>query len=659
MTDERHAPQAAVLQRIVTPLLAVFLLLASSAAADLDTDEQTGLAAAVDRVAPGVVRIETIGGLERVGQVLFGTGPTTGLVVDPAGYILSSAFNFVHKPSSILVRLSDGTRKPAKLVATDHSRMLVLLKIDVEQPLPTCEVAPRKDMRVGQWAVAVGRAFESDQPNRAVGILSALDRVWGKAIQTDAAVSPNNYGGPLVDIRGRVLGLLVPLSPEAADEIAGVEWYDSGIGFAIPMEHIQSILPRLKNGEDLHSGLAGVSLKGPNLYTGEPIIAVCRQKSPAAAAGLKAGDRIVAIDNGPITRAAEVKQEIGRRYAGDKMRVTLLRGKERIEQELQLAAKLPPVEHGFLGILPMRTGEQGGVTVRYVYPGSPAAKAGLEPGDNIVAFQGEPVQDRMDLLPRVGIMEPGSDVDLEVSRSGNARRIKLVLAALPESLPPRELPAGRIDAGASDANRPPVGAVPLKIPEYPNETWAYVPEGYDANVPYGVVVWLHGSGGFDWPQLLARWKPLCDRHDLILVAPKAFDAARWNPAEAALVARLLLDVASRYNVDAARLVVHGYESGGELALVTALRYREVIRGVAVVEASPQAEPPENDVMNRLAMYLASADKSPAARPIELWRAGLRQEKIPVTVKNLGDVSRYLDGEELAELARWIDMLDRI
>ena len=94
-------------------------------------------------------------------------------------------------------------------------------------------------MRVGQWAIAVGRTFESDRTNMAVGILSALDRIWGKAIQTDAAVSPNNYGGPLVDIQGRVLGVLVPLSPEATDEVAGVDWYDSGIGFAIPAEHIE------------------------------------------------------------------------------------------------------------------------------------------------------------------------------------------------------------------------------------------------------------------------------------------------------------------------------------------------------------------------------------------------------------------------------------
>ena len=109
---------------------------------------------------------------------------------------------------------------------------------------------PRNEMTIGQWAIAVGRTFESTKPSLSVGIISALNRIWNKAIQTDAKISPNNYGGPLVDIRGRVLGVLVPMSPMATDELAGIEWYDSGIGFAVPLADIMQVLPRLEKGED-------------------------------------------------------------------------------------------------------------------------------------------------------------------------------------------------------------------------------------------------------------------------------------------------------------------------------------------------------------------------------------------------------------------------
>src|SRR5689334_9983614 len=118
--------------RLLFSILVVALAVDARAADDIAQREERAMLAAVERVAPSVVSIETVGGLERVGQVLFGTGPTTGLVVSNDGYIVSSAFNFAQKPASILVGLSDGTRTPARLVATDRSRMLALLKINVE-----------------------------------------------------------------------------------------------------------------------------------------------------------------------------------------------------------------------------------------------------------------------------------------------------------------------------------------------------------------------------------------------------------------------------------------------------------------------------------------------------------------------------------------------
>ena len=465
----------------------------------------------------------------------------------------------------------------------------------------------------------------------AVGILSALNRIWGKAIQTDAAVSPNNYGGPLVDIRGRVLGVLVPLSPEAADEMAGAEWYDSGIGFAIPAEDIQQVLPRLKQGEDLRPGLLGVSLKGADLYTGVPTVAACRQKSPAALAGIKTGDQIVEIEGRAITRGAEVKEELGRRYAGQSVRIAVLRGKERIERSVELVAKLEPFQHGFLGVLPLRTSDPQGVAVRFVYPNSPAALAGIAAGDVLVSANGKTVHSRGELAAAVCELEPGNELALEFRRAGESLRRKVVLAAPTEDLPPADLPSAIKEIKDSGppiktkpdargrASKPPSpppnpSGSRLKIAEFPNEIWCYVPESRPE--AYGLVVWLHAPGSFDWKRALDTWKPLCDRDGLILVAPKSSDPTRWLPSEANLVARLVVQIMTTHPVDAARVVIHGYEGGGTMAFLACFRNREFIRAVAAVEAAPMGSPPENDALHWLSVYVAWAGKSPAASSVE-------------------------------------------
>src|SRR5262249_47650671 len=154
---------------------------------------------AVHKVAPSVVQILTQGGAE---QVVVGAkgltfrkavGPTTGVIVGGDGYVMSSAFNFVNEPKNILV-VVPGNKEPylARRVATDRSCMLTLLKIDAKG-LPVPVAVPRSELRVGQWAIALGRTLDAKRVNPpavSVGIISALGRIWGKAIQTDAKISP-------------------------------------------------------------------------------------------------------------------------------------------------------------------------------------------------------------------------------------------------------------------------------------------------------------------------------------------------------------------------------------------------------------------------------------------------------------------------------------
>ncbi len=178
-------------------------------------------------------------------------------------------------------------------------------------------------MGSGRWLWVC--AFAGEDVNVSVGILSALDRVWGRAIQTDAKISPNNYGGPLVDVQGRVLGVLVPLSPEAQDELAGAEWYDSGIGFAVPLEDILQRLDTLRSGQNLKPGILGISLKSSDLYTNKTEIGAVQFKSPAADAGLKVSDTIVEINGVAIERPLQLKHALGPLYAGDTVRLVAMR----------------------------------------------------------------------------------------------------------------------------------------------------------------------------------------------------------------------------------------------------------------------------------------------------------------------------------------------
>ncbi len=266
--------------------VAAYLLLVASGVAyaegpsrELEEQEEKAFKQAATQVAASLVRIETVGGLDQVQKFAVGNGPTTGLVLSADGYVISSSFNFISKPASIIVSLTDGRRLAAKVVANDTSRMLTLLKIDGSGLVPA-QPAPKGAIKVGQWAIAVGRALDANAPNVSVGIVSAVNRVWGKAIQTDAKVSPVNYGGALVDVDGRVLGVLVPLSPMDNSPVAGVEWYDSGIGFAIPLEDVLATLDRLKQGKDIRQGLAGFSFASQDLYEQEPKIDRVRYDSP-------------------------------------------------------------------------------------------------------------------------------------------------------------------------------------------------------------------------------------------------------------------------------------------------------------------------------------------------------------------------------------------
>ena len=136
---------------------------------------------AARKVHPSLVTIESFGGVRSgaSGIGLPGDGPTTGLVVSSDGYIITSTFNFLKRPPVIIVVTSDGTRHVAKLLGRDETRKLCLLKIDGVTSLSVPEFVPRSELKVGQWAVAVGVGYGDANPALSAGIISATSRVSG------------------------------------------------------------------------------------------------------------------------------------------------------------------------------------------------------------------------------------------------------------------------------------------------------------------------------------------------------------------------------------------------------------------------------------------------------------------------------------------------
>lgn len=254
-------------------------------------------------------------------------GRTTGVVLTADGWIVVSRFALALEPTTVLVTVPGRGTFHAERAGEDTSRGIALVKIAaVDLPVPTF-VHPDQ-VEVGQWAFALGRTFAGNEPTVHFGIVSAKRRLFGRALQVDARTSPLNYGGPVVDLEGRVLGIAVPLSPSGRN--AGVEWYDSGIGFAVTIDDIGPLLARMQNGEVLQRGWLGVQLAGDWLGPGARIAGTPKD-GPAAAAGLRKGDVVEAVDGVEIHNGPHLQMLVGARLGGDAVTLTVRRKSGAIE----------------------------------------------------------------------------------------------------------------------------------------------------------------------------------------------------------------------------------------------------------------------------------------------------------------------------------------
>ncbi|MFO0838266.1 MAG: trypsin-like peptidase domain-containing protein [Phycisphaerae bacterium] len=318
--------------------------------------EPAAFRAALAAIRPSIVKIETIGGAlptrragegdQEVAAPAFrqADGPTTGVVWSAEGLIVTSSFNFMRDPSVITVTLADGRRLLARLVARDRPARLALLKVDTAD-LTAPRLAPRGELRAGQRALAAGWGFGGDAPAVSAGVVSAVRRISGLAVQTDAKVSPANYGGPLFDLDGRLIGVCVPMAADD-DELAGVEWYDSGIGFAVASDALEGRVARLREGRDLQRGLLGVTFDAREIVVGaapttQPTDGL-RVSTPtrgrAAEAGLREGDVVTAVSGEPVRRLVDLRRRLAMFVAGEPVEVELRRGAERLKLSITLSS---------------------------------------------------------------------------------------------------------------------------------------------------------------------------------------------------------------------------------------------------------------------------------------------------------------------------------
>lgn len=724
------------------PLLAALALAAPAVAQD-DANDATekALKLAAQKVAPFIAKIETAGGRGMIGggegpggrpggpAVKRGVGPTSGVVVHKDGYVISSAFNFANKPTDIFVTVPGRERKVAKIIANDTSRMLTLLKVDLTD-LPVPEAFPTKDVQVGQWTLAMGRTLEpetSKAPSVSVGIVSALGRIYGKCIQTDCKVSPVNYGGPLVAVDGRIMGVLIPASTSGEGETAGVEWYDSGIGFAIPMEAaFESAKRMMATGKDLHRGVIGFIPQNPNeLYNLPCVIGTVAPESVALKIGLKPGDTITKIDGKSVANYSALQHTLGPKYEGDVIDLTVERdGKEMKFDKVALGGSNVTFAQPFLGILPMRDDNEPGVEVRFVYPKSPAEAVGLKAGDRITKAGGviaggpkgkgplplpkggPPVPGgltaitggRAQLVQLITGLSPGAEIELEVKRKdgGKVETVKAKLAAIMEELPDRDklpYPATKEKALAKPAAPMPKGD-PAPKKEEPKKDdkkeeddlpkgfldkdpkddtkplasltgrqyWMYVPDNYDKNRSYGVIVWLHpAKGGMSGKKMKETWETFCDQAHFIMIGPKSKNGENgWTPNETEDVVNAVNEAVKPYTIDRTRIIAHGMGQGGQLALYMGFNARELIRGVAVSGAVLGINAKDNLPTQPLSFFLIAGDKDPLLKDIQETRDKLKEKRFPVIYREIKEFGKeYIDQKTLDELVVWLDSLDRI
>ena len=405
----------------------------------------------VAQVNPAVVHVDVIedsvetpreGDVDAPTLDLPRRGEGSGFIVDPSGYILTN-HHLVPGPGRIRVRLADRRELPARLVGSDPSTDLALLKLEAKG-LPTVRLGDSDRLRVGDWVAAIGNPLEFDH-TVTVGVVSSLGRkIWNQSfdayIQTDAAINPGNSGGPLVNRHGEAVGISAAVSSEA-----------QGIGFAVPINVARAVLGQLRDRGRVERGYLGIELHelDPDLARmmgltdarGALVLDVFAGE-PAAKAGLRRYDVIMSVSGQAVDDGDGLVRSISAMRPGTQVRLGVIRDGRLVELLAMLEArgadegldvaqpaapKALPARNGdalglVVGNLPAATRvelrvppDRVGVVVRDVLGADPGVDA-IEEGDLIVEINKRPTPDVAAYRRVLGGLEAGAPAWLYVFR---------------------------------------------------------------------------------------------------------------------------------------------------------------------------------------------------------------------------------------------------
>jgi len=370
----------------------------------------------------------------------------SGFLISADGVIVTN--NHVVKGARTLsVTLDDGTVLPAKVLGTDPRTDIAVLKIDAGHPLPFIQLGNSRDVKPGEWVVAMGNPFGLSSTVTA-GIVSAVSRDIGAGpydqfIQIDAPINQGNSGGPLFTQDGKVIGMNTAILSPTGGSV--------GIGFAIPSDMIRTVSAELQKDGKVVRGYVGVEAQQITNATAQAmhlkensgaLLAGVQPDSPAAEAGLQPGDVIQAVNGTKISNPKELAMNVANIQPGDQAHLTVLHdgqtkdvnvkvgslpneqtasndGQQHSEHRAQIGLALAPLSPDMRDQLDVPDGTKGAV-VQGVQPGSPAEAAGLQPGDVIVGVGTHPVASPAEAAKAMRTALNGSDhaLALRVIRNG-------------------------------------------------------------------------------------------------------------------------------------------------------------------------------------------------------------------------------------------------